>query len=189
MKQFLLAASLLAHSASLLALAAPSFAADWKVLPAESALTFTGSQTGEKFTGKFSRFEAKIALDPQKLDEAKIEVSVDLASAATGDKQRDTALPDTDWFAVKKFPQAVFVSKSVRKAGEVYEAIGDLTLRGVTKEVKLPFTLEIDGKKAHAKGHADLMRDAFGVGQGDWASDQWVAFQVGVDFDLKAEAN
>ena len=57
----------------------------------------------------------------------------------------------------------------------------------MTKKIHLPFTLAIDGRKAEAKGHADLRRDAFGVGQGQWASDEWVGFNVGVDFDLKAE--
>jgi polyisoprenoid-binding protein YceI len=177
----------LAVAGALVLLASQACAADWKVLPAQSVLGFSGVQTGEKFSGKFSRFEAKIALDPQKLEDAHIDVAVDTASAVTGDKQRDEALPAADWFDVAHFPQARFVSRQVKKAGEGYEAIGDLSLRGVTKEVVLRFTLEIAGDKAHAKGHADLVRTAFGVGQGDWADGQWVALEVGVTFDLKAE--
>lgn len=172
--------------AALLATASAGQAAEWKILPG-SALTFTGEQAGEKFTGRFSRFDAKISLDPQKLAEAKIVVTVDLASAATGDRQRDTALPDKDWFDLAAFPQARFESRQVTRTAAGYEAVGDLTLRGVTKEVHLPFALAIDGRRAEAKGHADLKREAFGVGQGQWASDEWVSFNVGVDFDLKAE--
>ena len=169
-------------------LAVPSAcqAAEWKILPG-SALTFSSEQAGEKFTGHFSRFDAKISLDPQKLAEAKIDVTVDLASAATGDRQRDTALPDKDWFDIAAFPQARFESRRVTRTAAGYEAVGDLTLRGVTREVDLPFALAIDGRRAEAKGHADLKREAFGVGQGQWASDEWVSFNVGVDFDLKAE--
>ncbi len=158
----------------------------WKIDPAQSSLTFAGTQAGEKFTGKFSRFSAAISLDPQNLAAAHIEVTVDVASAVTGDRQRDEALPGKDWFDVKKFPQARFVSKEVRRAGDSYEADGDLTLRGVTKPVRLKFTLRIEGNRAEAKGHAQLMREDFGVGKGEWNSDQWVAFEVGVDFDLKA---
>jgi polyisoprenoid-binding protein YceI len=173
-------------AAALAAAVSTARAAEWKILPG-SALTFTGEQAGEKFTGHFNRFDAQISLDPQKLAEAKIAVTVDVASAATGDKQRDTALPDKDWFDAAAFPKARFESRQVTRTAKGFEAIGDLTLRGVTREVRLPFTLAIDGRKAEAKGHVDLRRDAFGVGQGQWASDEWVGFDVGVDFDLKAE--
>lgn len=173
-------------AAALLAAVSTAQAAEWKILPG-SALTFTGEQAGEKFSGRFSRFDARISLDPQKLDEAKIVVTVDIASAATGDRQRDAALPDKDWFDVGAFPQARFESRQVTRTATGYEAVGDLTLRGAAREIHLPFTLAVDGRKAEAKGHADLRRDAFGVGQGQWASDEWVAFDVGVDFDLKAE--
>jgi polyisoprenoid-binding protein YceI len=172
---------------ALLLSAGAARAADWNVAHAESALTFSGTQTGEKFAGKFSRFDAHISLDPDKLDEAKIVVTVETASAATGDKQRDAAMPSREWFDAAHLPQARFESRKVSRAANGYEALGDLTLRGVTKEIRLPFTLEIEGRKAQAKGHVDLRRDVFGVGQGDWATGEWVALEVGVDFDLKAE--
>jgi polyisoprenoid-binding protein YceI len=173
-------------AAAFVAAASTAAAAEWKILPG-SALTFTGEQAGEKFTGSFSRFDAKVSLDPQKLAEAKIVVTVDVASAATGDRQRDAALPDKDWFDVTTFSKARFESRRVTRTAAGYEAVGNLTLRGVTREIHLPFTLSIDGRKAEAKGHADLNRDVFGVGQGQWASDEWVSLKVGVDFDLKAE--
>ncbi|MCW2283892.1 polyisoprenoid-binding protein YceI [Rhodoblastus acidophilus] len=169
-----------------LALSGAAQASEWKILPG-SALTFTGTQMGDKFTGAFSRFDAKISLDPDHPEAAKIAVSVDLASAATGDRQRDGALPDKDWFDVAKTPTASFVATEVSRTEKGFVARGDLTLRGVTKKIVLPFTLDINGKTARAKGHADLLRNEFGVGQGDYSSDSWVAFQVGVDVDLVAE--
>ncbi|MDI9849379.1 YceI family protein [Rhodoblastus sp. 17X3] len=173
--------------AALVLATSASHAADWKLAPGERALTFSGTQTGDKFVGKFSRFDAQVSLDPDRLDDAKIVVTVDIASAATGDKQRDTAMPSKEWFDAARFPQARFESRKVSRAANGYEALGDLTLRGVTKEIRLPFTLAIDGRKAQAKGHVDLKRDVFGVGQGEWATGEWVALEVGVDFDLKGE--
>jgi polyisoprenoid-binding protein YceI len=61
-----------------------------------------------------------------------------------------------------------------------------LTLRGVAKPVTLPFTLAIAGTTAHAKGHLNLARTLFGIGQGTWSSGQWVALDVGVDVDIVA---
>ena len=63
---------------------------------------------------------------------------------------------------------------------------GNLTLRGVTRPLTLPFTLEIDGSVAQAKGRVELSRDAFGVGQGPWATGEWVALEVGVDIAITA---
>jgi polyisoprenoid-binding protein YceI len=64
--------------------------------------------------------------------------------------------------------------------------VGTLTLRGVAAPLTLPFTLEINETSAHANGHAELSRRAFGIGQRPWATDQWVAFEVGVDIDVTA---
>jgi polyisoprenoid-binding protein YceI len=58
--------------------------------------------------------------------------------------------------------------------------------QGVTKPLTLPFTLETNGTSAHATGHAELIRSAFGIGQGPWTTDQWVALNVGVDIDVTA---
>jgi len=171
---------------SLLALTAASQAADWKVLD-KSALTFSGAQMGEPFKGAFTRFDAQISLDPDHLESAKIAVSVDLASAATGDRQRDGALPEKDWFDVAKTPTARFVATEVKRTDKGFVATGDLTIRGATQKIALPFTLDLDGRSARARGHVDLMRNAFGVGQGDYATDAWVAFQVGVDVDIFAQ--
>lgn len=172
--------------AALALAASATHAAEWK-LASGSALTFTGSQAGAPFTGAFSKFDAAISLDPDALPDAKIVVTIDMASAGSGDRQRDSALPGKDWFDVASFPQAKFESHQVTRTGAGYDAAGDLTIRGVTKPIHLPFTLTIDGDKAHAKGHVDLKRDVFGVGQGEWTSGDMVALDVAVDFDLKAE--
>ena len=50
----------------------------------------------------------------------------------------------------------------------------------------LPFTLTIAGDQAHAVGHAKLVRTDFGVGQGTWASGDYVALDVSVDLDIVA---
>jgi polyisoprenoid-binding protein YceI len=169
------------------ATASAADAVPWKLDPGKSRLTFSGTQTGAPFHGTFTRYDATIDFDPDHLEASHIAVTVDLASATTGNTQRDTALPDKDWFNVVQFPQATFESNAIRsKGGNAYEAVGSITLRGVTKPMTLPFTLEINGASAHAKGHAELMRNTFGVGQGPWATGQWVALEVAVDVDITA---
>jgi polyisoprenoid-binding protein YceI len=167
--------------------ATPSLAADWTVQTDKSRLGFSGMQTGMEFKGSFGKWAAEIAFDPAHPESGHARVTIDLASATTGDKQRDTALPQSDWFDVKKTPQAVFECAGfTAKGGDAYEAKGKLTIRGVSQDVTLPFTLTIAGNTATAKGHLTLTRTAFGIGQGQWSSAEWVALEVGVDVDLVA---
>jgi polyisoprenoid-binding protein YceI len=179
-----------AFVAALLTAAQSAFAADalvWTVDSAKSKLGFSGSQTGQPFSGTFARYTAAIAFDPAHLETSRLKVTVDLGSAATGDPQRDDALPGDDWFAVSQFPQATFVSdKILKKPDGTYEADGTLTLRGATHPLALPFTLDINGTNAHAKGHVTLVRTSFGVGQGQWATGDYVALDVGIDIDIVA---
>ncbi len=163
-------------------------AADWTIDPAASKLGFAGKQNGEAFAGKFSRFSGTVAFDPAKPEAGHADIVIDMASAGTGDTQRDEALPQAEWFNAKTFPQGHFVATGFRpKGGDAYEAAGKLSIRGISRDVTLPFTLRVSGDTAHASGHLDLVRTSYGVGQGPWSSGQWVALEVGVDLDVVAK--
>ena len=173
-------------SAGLLA-GAPAMAANWTIDPAASKLGFSGKQNGEAFAGHFGQFSGTVAFDPAKPEAGHADIVIDMASAGTGDTQRDEALPQAEWFDAKKFPQGHFVASGFRsKGGDAYEATGRLSIRGVARDVTLPFTLTVSGDTAHARGHLELVRTAYGVGQGPWSSGQWVALEVGVDLDVVA---
>jgi polyisoprenoid-binding protein YceI len=168
-------------------LSSPALAATWTVDPAASKLGFSGVQTDQPFSGTFKTWTGTIDFDPAKPEAAHVLITIDPGSAATGDTQRDEALPTDDWFAASKFPKATFEATGFTpKGGTKFETTGKLTIRGLTKDVTLPFDLTIDGNTAHAVGSTKLVRTNFGVGQGDWATDQWVALDVTVNVDLTA---
>lgn len=153
-----------------------------------SNLTFTASWAGSAIEGRFSRWTADILFSPDALDRSKVTVGVDMASAATGDDQRDQSLPSGDFFDTADHPKATFVATKFRKTGEgKYVADGNLELRGVKKPVSLPFSLKIDGDTATARGVTTLDRTTFGVGQGEWASTDQIAASVQVSFSLTAK--
>ena len=153
-----------------------------------SNLTFTASWAGSAIEGRFSRWTADILFSPDALDRSKVTVGVDMASAATGDDQRDQSLPSGDFFDTADHPKATFVATKFRKTGEgKYVADGTLELRGVKKPVSLPFSLKIDGDTATARGVTTLDRTTFGVGQGEWASTDQIAASVQVSFSLTAK--
>jgi polyisoprenoid-binding protein YceI len=165
----------------------PAAAADWQVDSAKSSLRFSGTELGEPFTGRFREFDAAIAFDPAHPGSAHIEVTIKTASAETGDPQRDSALPGTDWFDSSKYPDARFATSTIsQKSGGNYLAQGTLTVRGATRRLTLPFHLSINDGVAHATGHLEIQRSDFGVGQGSWQSGQWVSLKVGINIDIVA---
>lgn len=170
-----------------LLLARPVAAADWAVDAGKSTLGFTGAISGRSFDGKFKTWQAEISFDPANPAAGHAKVTIDMANAVTGDRQRDAALPDTDWFDAKKTPQALFEATGFKAlGGNQYEANGSLTIRGIKKAVTMPFTLDIAGDEAHAKGKLDIVRTDYGVGQGEWAAADTVALGVSITFDLVA---
>jgi polyisoprenoid-binding protein YceI len=111
-----------------------------------------------------------------------------MTESKTGDATRDAMLLKPDWFNVLDFPQAVYQTTSfVSKGGNAYEARGTLKLKGVTKEVVLPFTLDINGNTAVAKGTTVLTRRDFNVGQSsDFQTGTPVALTVKVMVNVTA---
>ncbi len=171
----------------LLAAAPPAQAAPWVVDTAHSRLGFAGSQGGTPFSGTFKRWDAKIDFDPANPAAGHVLVTIDMASASTGDADKDGALPQSDWFDVKDFPRAVFEATTFRaKGGNAYEAVGTLTIRGIKKDVVLPFTLDTTGPDAHAKGRLSLVRTEYGIGAGAWSRPDVVALDVAVTVDIAA---
>jgi polyisoprenoid-binding protein YceI len=88
--------------------------------------------------GRFDEYEGTIAMDPAAIESTlKIDAKVKAASINTNVLKRDDHLRSADFFETEKYPDITFVSKKVVKKGSGYGVTGDLTLRGVTKEVTL----------------------------------------------------
>jgi polyisoprenoid-binding protein YceI len=173
-----------------IALCPPSVrAAVWSVDGAKSTLGFVGNQGGSSFDGRFARWQADIDFDPAHPASGHVVVTIDMTSATTGDQEKDSALPQSDWFDAKSFPQARFEATSFHaKGGNAYEAVGTLTIRGISKDVVLPFTLDVQGNTAHCRGRLPLLRTDYGVGQGAWKGADIVGLDVTVTVDLVATA-
>ena len=174
----LLPACLLAGYAS--TAQAASYTAD----PAQSRLQFTGTQAGAPFTGEFGKFSAAVEFSPDALATSRLDVSIDMSSENSKDKDRDTTMASADLFNVAKFPTAHYLTKSITKSANGYEAVGSLTLRGVTKDVPISFKFTPAAGGAKLEGSATLKRLDFGVGQGDWKATDQVADAVKVTFSL-----
>jgi len=161
----------------------------WAAHPDKSTLGFVATQEGAEFTGRFQKFSSglEIFVDEDKATLQTLSAVIQLASVDTNYEERDEYLVQKDWFYTELWPEARFVSESLVDQGEgSYLADGKLTMRGVSQDVRLDIQLDIEDnlERGTLKGTGRINRLDFGVGQGDWASTEWVGDPVKVEFDL-----
>ena len=168
-----------------LALAAQPALAQQKLLPEQSEITFVARQMGVPLDGRFRKFDAQLSFDAAKPQTSKIAFTVDVGSATLGSRETDAELPKAPWFNVPKFPQATFVSSSVKAlGGGKFEVAGQLTIKGNSRDVLVPVTLTQAGAVTTASGTLPLKRLAFKIGENEWADTAMVADDVQVKFKL-----
>jgi polyisoprenoid-binding protein YceI len=173
----------------LLALGQTAHAAPaWNVDASRSSLTFKVGVNGETVQGSFPGFGAQIRFDPNDLASSSVKVVMDTSGIRTGDRTRDTMLLKPAWFNVLDFPQATFTCPKFTSNGPgKFVCEGKLAIKGITRDVKLPFTLDIQGQKAVARGSATIRRLDFKVGEGaDFATGSPVALDVTVSIVVVA---
>jgi len=116
-----------------------------------------------------------------------------MSSTDTGDQERDETLKGADLFAVAKFPQAHFIASQIDRTASGYEAVGKLTLRGVTRDARVPFSFRTATENGAAVGYmsgkTSVRRLDYGVGQGDWKATDQVGNDVAVSFTLRLIAH
>ena len=152
------------------------------VAPEKSSVTFSYKQMGVAMDGKFKKFNAQVSLDTAKLDKAKGSIDIDLASIDTGSGEADQEVLGKSWFNVAAHPKASFVLKALKPAGtNQYEALGQLTIKGQTRDLKAPVKLSPQGQLT---GSFVLRRADFGIGEGMWAKFDVVANEITVNFNL-----
>jgi polyisoprenoid-binding protein YceI len=171
--------------------ALPAAAATGYTLDAsKSTLGFTGTQSGGAFDTTFKSFKATVVFSPDDLAGSSFDVVVDMKSMSSGDSDRDEGMQAPEIFDVAKYPTSHFVAKSFTRKGEgQYEASGKLTIRDVTRDVRLPFTFKTqpEGGKTVAtlKGEMPIKRLDYGVGKGEWADTTDIANEATVKYSLR----
>ncbi len=130
----------------------------WQVQ--ESSITFKIKNAGFYVDGSLGDLEASIAFDPETL-EGSIEASVKTKTINTDNKSRDKHLRAADYFDVERYPLIIMKSKKIARS-QAGNFIGyfDISIKGITKEIKVPFSL----KQGVLSGYFDLNRRDFGVG-------------------------
>lgn len=115
--------------------------------------------------GTFKDFKAEVFFDPEKIEKSRVVFTIEAASIDTRIQKRDDHLRSPDFLDVAKHPQITFVSKKVIKTGpNSFDLVGDFSLHGVTKELKIPVQIvRVDQNRARFKGGIILKRSHFGI--------------------------
>lgn len=112
---------------------------NWAFDIAHSSINFSISHLViSEINGRFDKFEGTVTSSKDDFSDAKIEISIDVASINTDDKKRDAHLKNADFFDVEKYPKIKFVSKSMKKISDnKYKLTGSFSMHGVTKDITL----------------------------------------------------
>lgn len=121
---------------------APIPAGEYKIDPAHSTIGFAVRHYEINWVdGRFKDFEGTIRYDDKDVTKSSVEFTAKATSIDTGVEARDKHLRTADFFEVEKYPTLSFKSTRVERKGNAYVLHGDLTLKGVTKPVQLPFSV------------------------------------------------
>jgi polyisoprenoid-binding protein YceI len=162
---------------SVIAIVAVSFpqvaaASRWQIDPAHTSAQFAVRHLMiSTVRGTFSKVTGAVNLDESDLAKSSVHASIDVASIDTREPKRDAHLKGPDFFDAAAYPAITFTSKNVAKLSETkFQITGDLTMRGVTKEVVLnvegaptPATDPMGNRRIGGVATTKLNRRDFGI--------------------------
>lgn len=144
-------------------------AGTWSIDTTHSDVSFSvRHMMVSKVKGRFGAFSGTITTAENPL-ESSVTAEIDLASIDTNNAQRDEHIRSADFFEVEKFPTMTYRSTSLEADGDDFVVQGELTLKGVTKNVPLKLELNgftadpFGGQRAGFSATAEISRSAFGV--------------------------
>jgi polyisoprenoid-binding protein YceI len=111
--------------------------------------------------GTFTEFSGKVFYDENDISKSSVEGMIKASSMSTANAKRDEHLRSADFFDAGNYPDILFKTTRIEKKGDGYVAYGDLTMRGVTREIALDF--EITGKITDPWGNERVGLEARGV--------------------------
>jgi polyisoprenoid-binding protein YceI len=127
----------------------------WEIDPAHSSAQFSvRHMMVSNVHGEFGKMAGRLEAEGRNFLKAQVEATIDATSINTRNEARDKDLRSANFFDVEKYPTIAFKSKRIESANGHLRMIGDLTMRGVTKEV----SLDVDGPTPEVKDQRGALR-------------------------------
>lgn len=173
-------------------------APQWKIDPAHAGVYFSINHIFSKVKGYFQDFEGQIFFDPDNLGESRAVFRVKVNSINTNNTKRDGHLQSDDFFNAKRYPEMRFESSSITHVnGTQYLVNGTMTLKDVSRKIKLPFTFfgtkpnPFDPKQEVAGFEAKMTIDRldYNVGNGKFLEMGVVGKDVDILITIEATKN
>ena len=171
--------------------AAPAVASTWTIDTSHSVLDFKVRHLFSKAGGSFDEWQGTLQFDGQDPSTLQADVTIQVASINTDNEDRDNHLRSEDFFYVEEYPTITFVSKKAEERDGQWYLVGDFTMRGVTKEVAIPFEFHGAGKdpwgnmRAGFSGELTVDRKEYGI---EWNKALDVGgVMLGDDVDIELE--
>jgi len=154
MKHLLLSIAALAIASAAFIPSAQAQVETYAIDASHSSVKFSIRHFVAKTTGNFAEFEGTLTVDRDELTNSSVEATIQIPSVDTDSDKRDRHLQEDDYFDASAFPAMTFKSTKWESAGSEneFKVTGDLTIRGITKEVVLDVEL---------LGFGDGMRGAY----------------------------
>ena len=186
---FVALAALALGLASTASAAVETYVAD----PAHSSVNFSIRHFFTNVPGRFTKFSATLTVDRDNLEKSSAEATIEIASVKTEAPDRDAHLQKPEFFDAAQFPTMTFKSKSWKKTGaDAFAVTGDLTIKGVTKEVVLNVKslgfgpgMQPGSMLSGWEGSLTVNRSDFGVSAFPKVVGEEVAITINVEADLK----
>ena len=143
------------------------FASTWKADTAKAKVGFSVKGPFGTVHGNFTGLKSTIKFDEHDLAGSSVEASIDAKTVTTGIGLRNKHVRDEDQYLnADKYPEISFHSKKIAKTADGFTAEGELTLKGVSKPMSIPFTFSPNGGNAGVfKGQFSFKRADFNIGK------------------------
>ncbi|SYZ72890.1 conserved exported hypothetical protein [Candidatus Zixiibacteriota bacterium] len=144
--------------------------------------------------GNFSDFSGTIVYDDKDISKSSVNVTIKTISINTGNQYRDNDLKSGNFFEAEKYPEITFQSTKIEKAVDGFVMTGNLTMRGVTKEVQIPFNIlgtikdPYGNMRMGAEGGLTINRQDYGISFNKALDNGGLVVGNEVKIDLNIEA-
>ncbi|MEP7278824.1 MAG: YceI family protein [Bacteroidota bacterium] len=160
-----MASRLMMITATLVSVSLVMTVSNWKADTANAKISFTVEGPFGTVDGKFSGLQATIQFDEKDPAAGSLSASVDAATISTGIGWRNRDLrKKEEWFNTDKYPRIAFRSKKIEKTGSGFNAIGELTIKGISTTVTIPFSFTSKENTGLFKGQFSIRRQDFQLG-------------------------
>lgn len=137
---------------------------EWKLNEKESSVVFIAKNLGMKVMGKITGMKVIGKYNAKNIFTSSFTGSIDVSTIDTKIALRDNHLKSKDYFEVEKYPTITFTLSKITDAGSALKAIGDISIKGVTKEIEILFTVRKNGNQHTFLGNVTIQRKDFHLG-------------------------